>query len=52
MPTNKHILIFILFYGSLRAFNLGEFAGFWEGVESSLVRQLVMRERNLFIIKT
>ena len=34
MPTNKHILIFILFYGSLRAFNLGDFAGYWEGVES------------------
>jgi len=34
VPTNKHILIFILFYGSLRAFNLGDFAGYWEGVES------------------
>ena len=34
MPKNKHILIFILFYGSLRAFNLGDFAGYWEGVES------------------
>ena len=34
MPTNKHILIFILFFGSLKAFNLGDFAGFWEGVES------------------
>ena len=34
MPTNKRILIFILFYGSLRAFNLGDFAGYWEGVES------------------
>ena len=34
MPINKHILIFILFYGSLRAFNLGDFAGYWEGVES------------------
>ena len=34
MPINKHIFISILFFGTLRAFNLGDFAGFWEGVES------------------
>ncbi len=34
MPTNKHILTTFLLFGSLSAFNLGDFAGYWEGVES------------------
>ena len=34
MPRNKHILTTFLLFGSLSAFNLGDFAGYWEGVES------------------
>ena len=34
MPKNKHILTTFLLFGSLNAFNLGDFAGYWEGVES------------------
>ena len=34
MPRNKHILTTFLLFGSLSAINLGEFAGYWEGVES------------------
>ena len=34
MPRNKHILTTFLLFGSLSAFNLGDFAGHWEGLES------------------
>ena len=34
MLKNKHILVTFSLLGCLSAFNLGDFAGYWEGIES------------------